>query len=77
MSDAVDIKVHPDSVLLLDGAPTYVYLVRMRSDHSLCSIWTTRELADSAALFYDKRWLGMNLTYVTQVELNVTRPLET
>lgn len=50
----------------------HVYLVLMKSDHSIASIWTTQELAIAAVAYYNERW-GTNKVFVQEWQVNVTR----
>ena len=47
-----------------------VYLIRMVSDGSICSIWTTEESANLAILYYEKKW-GNGVVFKDEVPLDI------
>lgn len=55
----------------------YIYLVKMTTDDSLVSVWTTPELARSAKLYYDARWKKEDSVYIERIQVNVSHPYDT
>ena len=54
-----------------------VYVVRMKSDHSLCSIWSSIELARAARMLYKHKWGDSKYTtYIIEVEGNTLNPTQ-